>query len=159
MLQTPKGCYLRTADKKYIALRGQTFEDLFTNGLDKLNTNNNNSQQVFIPQMNDNGQFKVAPNETLEIQQQQQTFNNINNQQNYYNQYQIEQSNTTNYDFLANSINTFNTNSLDSITNLNLTNANSPDFTLVNNNNNNNDFLLNASTNSNQYSSLNVDSF
>jgi hypothetical protein len=45
ILKTPKGCYLRTQDKKYIALRNKSLEESFMLG----NSNNNNSPQI-IPQ-------------------------------------------------------------------------------------------------------------
>jgi hypothetical protein len=62
ILKTPKGCYLRTQDKKYIALRNKSLEESFM-----LGNSNNNSPQI-IPQeassyASANGQnFEQTPN-------------------------------------------------------------------------------------------------
>ncbi len=170
LLQTPKGCYLRTADKKYIALRGQTFEDLFTNGFEKLSTNIlNNNDSSMTSQTNENSNFpnvsdtglnsmnctnKIDYYKTVDNQsniQHQQSFNEINHQlQNYdtnlgyfNNNYQINE--TTN-----NQINGKNLAEPGSLQqSKNFLGNNNLDFNL--NNNSNNFFINNIEPSSQAY--------
>ena len=124
LLQTPKGCYLRTADKKYIALRGQTFEELLTNNIEKsTNSNNINQSSLIYPntlqndpsnQFNNDNQNQNQ-NQLYQQQQQQQQHNNNNNNILYFNNsYQaintteININESNQYDILTNSINNLN---------------------------------------------------
>jgi hypothetical protein len=168
LLQTPKGCYLRTADKKYIALRGQTFEELLTNNIEKSTNNDINNQSSLIYKntlQNDPNNQNQLYNNINQQQQQQQQNNNIlyfNNSYQAINTSEININESNQYDILTNSINNLN----ETLEETNMLTNKSPDFNL----NDNNDFLINNistngnvsqfnNANSSQYPSLNIDSF